>query len=113
MSIYAPVYAVDMVSPDAADMYLSIAAFEIAASERLTEAQHRDLCYRMAWASEHGTPCVLTPREVFALLGERGRTVEWLRDQSESAHNDGDDAQSVALHVAAEVIARGGPERAS
>jgi hypothetical protein len=69
--IYHPVYAVDMVSPDAADMYLSIAANEIAASERLTEAQHRDLCYRMAWASEHGTPCVLTPREVFALLSMR------------------------------------------
>ena len=52
---------------------------------------------------------------MFALIGERVMVVQWLRDQSEAAHADGEDAQSVALHVAAEVIARAGhvPERAS
>lgn len=113
--LYHPTLAVDCVSPDAAQVMLDIAATEIAAATPLTPAEIRDLSYRMAWASEHGTPCTLTPREVFALIGERVMVVQWLRDQSEAAYADGEGAQSVALHVAAEVIARAGhvPERAS
>ena len=68
MTIYAPVLAVDCVSPDAAQVMLDIAATEIAAATPLTPAEIRDLRYRVAWASEHGTPCPLSTGDAFRLL---------------------------------------------
>lgn len=42
-----------------------------------------------------------------ARRAERDAIVEWLRDQSEDAHAVGDNGHSLALHGAAESIARG------
>lgn len=71
--IYAPRLAIEHVSHDAAQVMLDIAAEEIDGSAPLSADEIRDMRYRVAWASEHGTPCPLSTRDAFRLLASVSR----------------------------------------